>query len=149
VAVFNDSEWEALCAVMGRPSWSRRQCFKTAVGRKSNEAELDRLIVTWTEQNGAFRLMKTLQEAGVSAGVVQNSQDLHQDPQLGVRRHFYSVDHPVMGRHFVQQNEARFQEEITYSRSPLLGEHTAKICSDIIGLSEEEFARGKEEGLFT
>ena len=76
IAVSTDEEWRSLCDAMGNPSWTKEHKFNTVLGRKKNEDELDYLIGQWTRELGAYEVMATLQQAGVSAGVVKSVEEL-------------------------------------------------------------------------
>jgi benzylsuccinate CoA-transferase BbsF subunit len=142
IACQTDTEWEALCQVMGSPPWTHEERFATMLGRKTDENELDRLLSAWTQGWEAYELMRTLQQAGVPAGVVQTTQDLFDDPQLQHRGHFVFMDHPEVGRHPVQRSEFRLSQAPGEFRhaAPMLGQHTVEVCKEILNMSEDEIA---------
>src|SRR6266540_4152881 len=107
-------------------------------GRKAHEDDLDTLIGQWTQEWEAYELIRTLQQAGVPAGVVQTSQDLFEDPQLQHRGHFVFLEHPEVGRHPVQRSEVRLSQAPGEFRSPAprLGQHTMQVCKEILKMSE-------------
>ena len=149
IACQNDAEWEALCQVMGQPTWARQERFATLLGRKAHEEELDTLIGQWTREWEAYELMRTLQQAGVPAGVVQTSQDLFEDPQLRHRGHFVFLEHPEVGHHPVQRSEFRLSHAPAEFRSPApqLGQHTVQVCKEILHMSEAEITALMEAGI--
>ena len=149
IACQTDAEWEALCQVMGDPDWTREERFTTLLGRKANEDELDQLIGQWTQGWEVGMLMQRLQQAGVPAGIVENSQDLFEDPQLQHRGHFVFLDHPEMGRHPVQRSEFRLSRAPGRfeSPAPLLGQHTVQVCQEILKMDAAEIAALTEAGL--
>jgi crotonobetainyl-CoA:carnitine CoA-transferase CaiB-like acyl-CoA transferase len=149
IACHSDVDWEALCRVMGYPAWTQEERFATLLERKSHEDELDALVGQWTRAWEAYDLMQRLQQAGVPAGVVQTSRDLFEDPQLQHRGHFVLLDHPEMGRHPVQRSEFRLSRAQAQFRSPapLLGQHTAQVCKEILRMSDEDIAALSEAGV--
>ena len=88
IAVFTDEEWESFCNVIGNPALKDDPRFITLKARKENEDDLDRLVEEWTINCSAEEVMNLMQQAGVPAGVVQNHQDLLDDPQMKYRGHF-------------------------------------------------------------
>ena len=98
IGVFSNEEWESLCRVMGDPAWAREPEFATILARKEREDKLRKLIAAWTLNYSRYELMVMLQEAGVCAGMVSKSSDLYEDPQLKHRNHFWTLDHPEMGK---------------------------------------------------
>lgn len=150
VAVFNDREWTAFCTAIGGPKWSRDPKFATLLGRKHNEDELDRLVEQWTLQHTAREVMEIMQAAGVPAAMVANGKDLHEDPQLRHRHHFWKLEHPEMGITAYETVSFRLSKTPPEVQrpAPCLGEHTEYVCREIIGMSEQEFDQLLADGVF-
>jgi crotonobetainyl-CoA:carnitine CoA-transferase CaiB-like acyl-CoA transferase len=149
VAVFSDDEWKALINVMGNPTWTKEERFSTLNGRKQNEGELNGHIEAWTKDQDKTALMKKLQEHGIPAGAVNNGKDLAKDPQFGFDKYFKRLPHPVMGEVDYAGHSIHFSkcpQEV--KRSPCLGEHTEKVCKEILGLSNDDYDRFLKEGIF-
>ena len=92
--------------------------------------------------------MESLQTAGVPAGVVNDSRDLFDDPQLQHRGHFQWLDHPEIGPYATDRSELNLSltSGSLDSPAPLLGEHTEYVLRELIGLSAEEFRSLEEDG---
>ena len=94
--------------------------------------------------------MQKLQAAGVAAGVVENTADLVADPQLRGRNIFWPMEHAEMGM-FTQLGQS-FQLSRTpskpFSPSPLLGEHTEYICTELLGMPDSDFIGMMQDGVF-
>ena len=141
IAVENDEEWVSFCRVIDNPSWTQDPKFATFLGRKENEDELDRLIREWTVNHSAEEVMTLMQESGVPAGVVYNSEDFHHDPQLKHRGHFWVLDHPEIGPYSNDGPSFRLSKTPAHLHmpSPCLGEHNEYVCCNLLGMSDEEF----------
>ena len=150
ISVFNDTEWEGFCQVIGNPSWTRELKFSSLKGRKENEEELNSLVEGWTINYSAEQVMSLMQEAGIAAGVVQNAQDLYQDPQLNERGYFWAMEHNELGRfsHLGQPSILSKTPAQPRMPAPCLGEHTEYICKEFLGISESEFDRLLIDGVF-
>lgn len=149
IAVTNDEEWQAFCKVIGEPAWTRDPKFQTLMGRKENEEELNRLVEEWTKTHSAEEVMKLMQGAGVPAGVVENTQDLFEDPQLKHRGHFTPLDHSVIGSLYVDGPPYKMSKTPPKLRpAPCLGEHLEHICTDFLRMSPDEIADHMAEGVF-
>lgn len=150
IAIFSEKQWQALKAIMGYPPWTEDERFATLPARKLNENELDRLMDNWTRKYEANKLMIMLQEKGVPAGVVARAEDLHKDPQLAHRGHFIIVNHKVIGSYPCDAPAFRLSAAgLKVSKpSPCLGEHNKSVVTEILGCSEGEYARLKDEGAF-
>ncbi|MGI8550255.1 MAG: CaiB/BaiF CoA transferase family protein, partial [Dehalococcoidia bacterium] len=100
IAVFTDEEWQALCRVMDEPAWCHEARFAGNAGRLHDQADLDRLIESWTSGLDRYDVMYLCQAAGVPAGVVQDAADKQErDPQLAARNFYPEIDHAELGRH--------------------------------------------------
>jgi benzylsuccinate CoA-transferase BbsF subunit len=147
IAVGSQAEWQAFVKAIGSPDWAEKAEFKDELGRRQNQDELDRLVEEWTRKYHQYEVMEILQKAGVAAGVSLNVKDLVTDPQLKARRFFVDIEHPVIGRMTLPglpwRSEGR--QKGNYSSPPLLGEHNDYIFGELLGLTNEEIARLKEE----
>ena len=143
IAVFGEEDWAAFCKAIGRPAWVSDSKFGTAVARKRNEDELDRLVEQWTVQHTAEEITEVMQQAGVAAGTVKSAEDLFNDPQLKHRSHFWPLEHPEMGTVSYEAPSFRLSAtpiEINQG-APLFAEHTEYVCKHLLGISDEEFDR--------
>jgi benzylsuccinate CoA-transferase BbsF subunit len=150
ISVFSDEEWRSFCKAIGEPQWTKETKFSTLKGRKENEEELNRLVEEWTKEHDPYDVMMILQEAGVSAGVVQNGKDLYNDPHLRERECFWALEHKELGRfsHLGQPSILSETRAKLNRPAPCLGEHTEYICREFLGMSEDEFDKYLIEGAF-
>ncbi|MFC1899974.1 CaiB/BaiF CoA transferase family protein [Chloroflexota bacterium] len=141
IAVFTDEEWKAFCHVIGDPPWTRETRFSNLNSRKENEDPLEELIAEWTKNHSSEEVMHLMQDAGVAAGVVQNAQDLiEQDPQLKEREFLVPLEHPVMGTFGHPTPPYKLlKTRAQVTTSPCLGANTHYICTEMLGMSDEEF----------
>ena len=149
IGVAEDSEWQAMCRVMGRSDWASDGRFSTGVVRLKHREELDRMIGEVTENWDSHRLMEALQAAGVPAGAVLDSKDLLFDPHLR-ERGFYEVveHHPSTGMPPLPYASRPWKLSETPAvpprAAPLMGEHNELVLRDLLGLTTEEVARLEE-----
>jgi len=150
ISVTTDSHWQGLSRVAAGQSWATDPALATAEGRLDSAEPLRAAIAEWTAGQDAQTLMNALQEAGVPAGVVQNSADLVDiDPQIRTRETLITVDHPEMGP--VVYNNIPFKMSRTPGEirsAPLIGEHNEKVFGEWLGVSPDEMRRLAEEGVF-
>ena len=148
IAVTSDEEWAALIEIVDTLE-IRQNEFASKHDRKQNEDKIDAIISQWTRQYTAEEITERLQEKGIPAGIVENSQDLAQDPQLAYRKAIWYLDNEEVGRH------AAFGQGFILSKapppdpkpSPRLGEHTFSICKEILNMRDEEIAKLLRDGV--
>ncbi len=149
IAVSNDSEWESFCNALGEPEWIRHPRFATLASRLENMDELDRLIEGWTARRSASDVMMALQEAGVAAGVVQNTEDqMHRDRQLAARRFFEEIEHLKKGK--VTATGIPLGLTGTPGRSgcagAAVGQDNEYVFGQLLGMSQSEIREFVEAG---
>lgn len=151
ISVFTDDEWNRFCTATGNPPWTRDPKFATLLARKRNEDELDRLVEEWTTGHAAEEVMNIMQQEGISAGVVQNGEDLFKDPQMRHYDGFRWLYYPGIEKEFPTQmpcvEMSKTHPEMLMPR-PMLGEHTEYVCTKILGMSDETFVQLMAEGVF-
>lgn len=150
IAVFTDQEWLALRRAMGDPPWAAGPGLATLAGRKSREDELDRLLEAWTGEQSAEQVMIRLQEAGVPAGVLEKAEDLHRDPQLAARRHFWTLRHAEIGDSTYDAMGSMLSATPAglNRAAPVLGQDNYQVYTGILGLSDQEFIDLVQQGVF-
>ena len=150
ITVLTDQEWEAFCRVIGNPEWTQDARFATLGGRVKNSDELDKYINEWTINYTPEQVMEMMQKDGVAAGVVATAQDSESDPQLKEYDFFHEIEHPYLGKQkfFHPPGFTLSDATAELHRPVFLGEHTEYICKDILGISDDDFARLEKEGAF-
>jgi benzylsuccinate CoA-transferase BbsF subunit len=143
IAVFSEEEWQQFCQALASPQWAEDPKFKDMESRLQNVAELDRNIADWTRQYTPHQVMKMLQEFGVAAGAVQNTEDQYHDLQLRHSGFPLEQDLPRLGRIEVSGVPVHLGEgqKTGVHRTSTLGEHNDYVFRQLLGLSQEEINR--------
>ncbi|CAN5421111.1 CaiB/BaiF CoA-transferase family protein [soil metagenome] len=151
IAVHNQQQWLALCAVLVTLEWSEfYPQFHDPGGRRSAAAALDNALTKATASWDADELADELTARGVPAAAVRTADELlHTDPQLAERRHWVTLDHPVMGPSVYDGIPYRLSRTPGRLRSaaPLLGEHTRDVCMNLLGLDPEIYTELAQQGV--
>jgi benzylsuccinate CoA-transferase BbsF subunit len=152
IAVFTDTEWEAFCKVIGNPEWAQETKFSTLAGRKENEDELNELVEQWTVNRSDEEVMMIMQQGGVEAGVVRIGGDAIKNcPQLAHRNYWWTLEHPEIGNTMYAGNSFLLSKTPYQLQrpAPCFGEHTEYICTQLLGMSDEEFVDLFQNDVFT
>jgi len=150
VGVRNDAEWRALCAVIGRNDLASNAALDTAAGRDAHRELIDQAVAGWLASRTPDDAMRQLQAGGVPAGAMLRVVEL---PGFGFFRE----------RGFFEQlHQAHVPEPITVDNAPvrskrlarpplrsapIIGEHSAQIARELLGLGEAEIAQLLEQGV--
>ncbi|MBI2865335.1 MAG: CoA transferase [Chloroflexi bacterium] len=152
ITVNDDREWAGFCRALspstGSTEWTGAERFSSSIGRWNNQDELDKLVEDWTRQRSNYEVMYALQDQGVPAGPVINNQAAFDDPQLKARGQFEETHQEECGTHLTPGLLWRAKNTPNHIRLPAvrLGEHNKYVHKDIIGISDEEYARLEKEG---
>jgi crotonobetainyl-CoA:carnitine CoA-transferase CaiB-like acyl-CoA transferase len=97
-------------------------------------------VAAWCAGRSPLAAAEALQAAGVEAVPVQDFDDVYADPQLDHRNHFVRLSHPFLGDGAYERNGFRVSDgDGGYQRaSPTLGQDSAAVLGDILGLSTAE-----------
>ncbi len=141
ISVSSDAEWQRfLKATTGKIAWPEDGRFDDILGRLKNRDEMDKLIESWTVHQDKLDIMNMLQEAGVASGAVFNNGDVYNCPHNKQRGFFETIEHPEAGIHAHVGRLWRFEETTMPARShsPCLGEYTATVLKELVGLTPDE-----------
>lgn len=148
IAVSSDEAWCALADVMGCAGLGSAPRFASLADRKANEAELDRIVADWTTGRDVAEMVSALQARGVAAGKSRNTIDLVSDDLLWSRGFYPEIAEfdghtkPIIGPAAKMTRAAAITDG-----APRLGDHTAYVLGDILGLSAEEQQKLADEGI--
>ena len=142
LAVYGDTEWLALCKVIGDLPWTKDKKFASFESRKANEDELERLVLAWTLDQNDEELMHRLQAVGIGAGMVMSPQDfLEKNEHIKAREFYKEINHPEIGViHVPRQPCVLSKTPCDVRRAPLMGEHTDYVLKEFLHISDEEIA---------
>jgi crotonobetainyl-CoA:carnitine CoA-transferase CaiB-like acyl-CoA transferase len=139
VAVGDESEWVALCTVLGHADWVERHPNPAA--RRLARAEIDEAIAAWTRPRSSREAFEGLQAAGVPAMAVMTNASLATDPHLAARNVFADIEHPEIGRTRVMRQPWLFSDfDFDLRHGPLMGQDNDYVLETILGLSTSERA---------
>jgi crotonobetainyl-CoA:carnitine CoA-transferase CaiB-like acyl-CoA transferase len=111
IAVFDDNEWRTFCHLLGDPDWMSKKAFSTSIRRIENRTALDNYIEAWTCLNAPETVVDLLRNNGISAGIVQNTEDISKDPCLRSRNFFTELIHRTLGKTISDRSALTFSKE--------------------------------------
>ena len=149
IAVEDDSQWQALCDAIGRDDLKGNAALAHVAGRRLQEDDIERAIAAWSANLSADDAMKTLQQAGVAAGVARRPLDLLDDPHLRQRNFWQWIERPFVGSH--PQPSPAYREKglplLARHPAPTLGEYNIRVLREILGLSQAEIDKLSTAGI--
>ncbi len=144
-----DSIFKRLCEAMGRDDLAENEKFGSNDGRAKNMKYLDEQIEEWTKTLNIDEALKILDKYQIPAGKIYSVEDMFKDPHFEAREMIKSVDIgdgeklKVPG---IMPKFSRTPGEIKWA-GLALGESNTEIYGDMLGLSDEEIKKMREEGI--
>jgi len=135
----------ALAKAIGHEDWLEDPEWATPEARLPKLEKVFEEIEKWTKTKTKFEVMDILNPLNVPCGPILSMKELAEEPSLRETGTIVEVDHPERGKYLTVGNPIKLSDSPTdVQRSPLLGEHTDEVLTEI-GLSDAEIAAAKEE----
>jgi len=135
----------ALAKAIGHEDWLEDPEWSTPKARLPKLDKVFDEIEKWTKTKTKFEVMDILNPLNVPCGPILSMKELAEEPSLRETGTIVEVDHPERGKYLTVGNPIKLSDSPTdVQRSPLLGEHTDEVLTEI-GLSDAEIAAAKEE----
>ena len=149
IAVYTEDQWQSFQKALGNPVWAEDKRFSCLAARKAHTEILDSNIDKWTSGQSAEDVADRFQQAGIAAGVVQNAEDLANDPQLAAGDFFTSLNHPVLGEIKTDTYPVNFKNcgKATWQASPMLGEANRYVFEELLGMAQTTIQSYFEKGV--
>jgi len=149
IAANSEPLFARLAALIGQPGLVRDPRFLDNPMRVRNSAELDRLIATWTGKISAHDLIGILENEDIPASKVYTAADCASDAQYRHRKMVRKVDDPLFGEVLHPGIVPHVSESPGTIRwaGPRVGQHTAEVLRDVLGMSPDEIAALCEAGV--
>ena len=140
--------WEALCKTIGRVDLIADPRFSSNRARMENRDALMAEIRAWTIARDKYEAMRALAEGDVPASAVLDTRDLYQNAHLERREFVKTVRHPVHGDIRLLGWPARMSaSSVPIKAAPRLGEHSAEVVAQDLGLDAAAVAKLLEAGI--
>jgi len=142
--------WGAICDLIGEPTWKTDPEYATPKARLPKLKQIFARIEDWTTTKSKFEVMELCNAVDIPVGPILSMKEIAEDESLRKTGTVVEVDHPGRGKYLTVGNPIKLSDSISdVKRSPLLGEHTDEILSDVLGYSAKELAEIKVSGAIT
>ncbi len=139
--------WGEICDLIGEPGWKTDPEYATPRARLPKLKAIFRRIEDWTMTMTKFEVMNACNAVDIPVGPILSMKEIAEDESLRKTGTVVEVDHPTRGKYLSVGNPIKLSDSISeVKRSPLLGEHTDEILSDVLGFKAAEIADIKNSG---
>ena len=149
VGVGSEALWRSFCAALGRTELAADPRFDTNARRVANYDALHAVLAPVLRSRTIDDWMKTLADAGIPCGRVRTVAEALEDPQVAARGLLLDLDHPRAGRGRYVGSPLAISGADRGSRRPppLLGQHTAEVLGEWLGLTPAEVGELRRGGV--
>ena len=139
--------WKNVCDVIGKPEWKEDPDYATPDARLPRLQEIFGAIEQWTMTKTKFQVMDICNALDIPIGPILSFKELAEEPSLRDTGTVVEVDHPTRGKYISVGNPVKLSASpVEVKRSPLLGEHTEEILSEVLNYSIEEIETIRASG---
>ena len=139
--------WEPICDLIGEPTWKTDPEYATPRARLPKLKQIFERIEQWTMTKSKFEVMELCNAVDIPVGPILSMKEIAEDESLRATGTVVEVDHPIRGKYLTVGNPIKMSDSISeVTRSPLLGEHTDEILSDVLGFDQSTVQEIKNSG---
>ena len=150
IAANNDNLFRRLCDAMGRPELADDTRFATHAARGENQVEIEGIVADWARERDAAEIDRVLNEAGVVCGPIYTVAEIFRDPQYAAREMLVEHVDPEFGPYVGPGIVPKFSETpgaVRWSGTWEHGSHNEEVYCGLLGLSDAELGRLREDGV--
>ena len=134
--------WEKVCDVIGKPEWKTEPGYAKPPERLDKLNEIFDRIEEWTMTKTKFEVMDICNPHDIPVGPILSMKEISEDEGLFATGTMVKVDHPERGEYLSVGCPIKLSDSaVKVERSPLLGEHTEEILTDVLGYSGDDLDR--------
>ena len=131
--------WEKVCDVINKPEWKTEAGFASPPDRLDKLNQIFETIEQWTMTKTKFEVMDICNPHDIPVGPILSMKEIAEDEALFATGTMVRVDHPERGEYLSVGCPIKLSDSaVEVTRSPLLGEHTVEILSQVLGYSGDE-----------
>ena len=145
----SNANFRRLCAAMGTPGLADDPEWATLAQRAARSDEINDRVAAWTSALTAAEVEERCIAHEVPVATAYSAADILADPHMAFRGDLVTVDDPVAGPHLQQAPFPRLDgRRPTAPRpAPRLGEHNDEVWRQVVGLTDDELATARADGV--
>ena len=150
IAANADNVFRRLCEAIEQPELADDARFATHLARGDNQDEIEGIVADWAAQHDAAEIDRVLNAAGVICGPIYTIADIFNDPQFKAREMLLEHVDPEFGPYIgpgIVPKLTRTPGAVRWSATWEEGSHNADVYGGLLGLSDDEIAALREEGV--
>jgi len=131
--------WDKVCDVIGEPDWKTQEGYAKPKDRLDKLNKIFDRIEQWTQTKTKFEVMDICNPHDIPVGPILSMKEISEDEGLYATGTLVRVPHPERGEYISVGCPIKLSDSsVEVERSPLLGEHTKEILTEVLGYSGAE-----------
>jgi len=124
--------WAPICDAIGKPEWKTDPAYMTPKARQPHITDIFATIEKWLADKSKYEAVDILRKFDIPCAPVLSMKEIANDPSLRKSGTIAEVDHKVRGKYLTVGSPIKFSDmTVEITGSPLLGEHTDEVLSDL------------------
>ena len=125
--------------MIGKPEWKEAEGYATPPERLDKLNEIFEAVEAWTMTKTKFEVMEICNPQNIPVGPILSTKELMEDEGLRATGTIVDVEHPERGTYVSVGCPIKLSESpVEVERSPLLGEHTLEVLTQVLGYEGAE-----------
>lgn len=142
IVVGNDEQFRRFCGIVRCDELVKDTRFQSNELRVRNREELAEILDPVVAARPSAFWLKELEDQNIGCGPINDLEQVFSDPQVIAREMVHEMTHSANGGTTARLLASPMKMSgtpVTYRHAPpLLGEHTAQVMSDVLGLDDSE-----------
>ena len=146
----SEGHWKGVLEACGRTELLADPGYASHVERAKRMEEVDAMVEAWSCTKTRAELQGLAKQHHFPCAPVRDLAEVTEDPHMHARGMLHKVRHRELGDVVLHHSPLRFSgaDPLPLQPEPELGEHTAQVLAEYLGVGAEEFARMKDAGAF-
>jgi len=138
-----------ICEMIGKPELARDERFKDVPSRMANIEAIEAEVAAWIGSHTVQEAGEALTRVGIPWGPVATIPDIVASEQIQAREMLLDVEHPKLGTLTLPGIPIKLSTTPGSIRKapPLVGEDTAGVYRELLGLDEQDLEELRQEGV--
>lgn len=127
-----EQAWGKVAEAIGKPEWINDPGYATARARQDKIFDIFATIEGWLADKTKFEAVDILRKFDIPCAPVLTMKEIAEDPSLRASGTIVEVDHKQRGKYLTVGSPIKFSDmSVEVTGSPLLGEHTDEVLSEL------------------
>ncbi|MEO7129619.1 MAG: formyl-CoA transferase [Rhodoferax sp.] len=145
--ITQEAVWPEICKVIGEEGWITDPAYATAKARLMHLKLIFARVEEWTMTKTKIEAMDILNKLNIPCGPILSMKELAADESLRATGTIVEVDHPKRGKYLTVGGPVKLSDSpADVRRSPLIGEHTDEVLTEL-GYKKDEIAALRAESV--